>query len=136
MSSHFPTLAWNGEELLAAWPELFGTMGARIARGAEPVGVGPLLRGVNQPSIALTPEGYGLASTINGSPNREIAVSLLDAEANVEQADLVVGAADGMADRPSLVWDGDELAVAWEDDTPTPGTSAIFFARGPMRCAE
>jgi len=119
-----PSLVWAGTEYgLAFSDEAAGNREisfARIATDSTITG-GPL-RLTNdsavseQPSLAWTGSGYGVAWTDQRDLNKEIYVLVLDSLGSPTSGPQAVTADAAVSAQPSLVWTGSGFGVAWTDE--------------------
>jgi hypothetical protein len=130
-------VAWGARVDEAGPPEIFFRL---LDRNGAPVG--PPKRITDAPGLSLAPSlvwtgtHYGLAwhdgrdaapDAAPGAGGAEIYFARLDANGEKIGADVRVSNFLSQSFRPSLVWNGTEFAVTWNDDRD--GNHEIYFAR-------
>jgi hypothetical protein len=132
----YPSLVWTGSEYGVAWQDdrsggtrlYFTRVSAdTTSKLVEDVAVDDGGGDAERPSLAWTGSGYGVAWQDSRHGDTEIYFARLDASGAKSGADVRITSAEGASERPSLIWNGDELAVAWHDGRND--NNEIYFAR-------
>lgn len=131
------TVAWDGTNYLVAWEDDRGGQahihGARVSAAAvvlDPLSlrISPALAVQQSPAVACGGAKCLVTWEDNATTDSEIHGALVDATGTVlNPADLVISAAPGRQQDPSVAWAGTGFLVAWEDARS--GSSDLYGAR-------
>jgi hypothetical protein len=133
--SYFPDLVWNGGDYAVSWDEYrdgnYEIYFARLSSSGSKIGSDVRVTGdastSRSPSMIWSGVEYGISWEDNRNGDYEIYFTRIDSSGNKIGNDVRVSSAASSSYNPSLIWNGSEYGVCWEDLRD--GNYEIYFAR-------